>query len=95
MGNSLEQKLIGQDLELYRRVDEVLFYLWDPIGVSEAPEARDEYYTYVPQVFSMVQSNTSANEIADYLQNIAREAMGLRVSAESLTNDQEIASLLL
>jgi hypothetical protein len=91
----MEQKLIGQDLELYRRIDEVLFYLWDPIGVNEAPEARDEYYSYLPEVFSMVQSNASAKEIAVYLQKIVREAMGLTVSAESLVHNQKIASLLL
>ena len=34
------------DEELYRRVDEVLHYLWDPIGVAGIPEARDEYYGY-------------------------------------------------
>lgn len=39
--------------ELYQRVDEVLHYVWDPIGVSDAPEARDEYFSYLPIVFGM------------------------------------------
>ena len=48
------QKLPPDQMELYRRVDEVLHYLWDPIGVAGAPEARDEYYSYLPHVFSLL-----------------------------------------
>ena len=44
-------KLEPHDEELYRRVDEVLHYIWDPIGVAGAPMARDEYYAYLPQIF--------------------------------------------
>lgn len=40
-------KLTDDGLELYRRVDEVLFYVWDPIGVANSPAARDEYYGYL------------------------------------------------
>lgn len=32
--------------ELDKRIDEVLFYVWDPIGVSDIPEARGEYSSY-------------------------------------------------
>ncbi|CAD6563044.1 hypothetical protein ACFQ3P_41525 [Paraburkholderia sabiae] len=47
-------KLADDELELHRRVDEVLFYVWDPIGVANSPAARDEYYGYLPIVFSML-----------------------------------------
>lgn len=36
--------------ELERRVDEVLFYIWDPIGVNSYVSARAEYRSYIPQV---------------------------------------------
>ena len=36
--------------ELHRRTDEVLHYIWDPIGVSGVPTARDEYSGYVPRL---------------------------------------------
>lgn len=36
--------------ELERRVDEVLFYKWDPIGVNSYVGARAEYRCYVPAV---------------------------------------------
>ena len=42
-----------EEIELYKRVDEVLHYLWDPIGVAEEPWARDEYYSYLPKMNRM------------------------------------------
>jgi hypothetical protein len=42
-------EFMPKDKELYRRIDEVVHYLWDPIGVSDVPEARDEYHSYLPE----------------------------------------------
>jgi hypothetical protein len=39
--------------ELLTRVNEVLHYIWDPIGVRGEPNARDEYDSYVPEVYSL------------------------------------------
>ncbi len=36
------QRLSPEDMAPYRAIDEVLHYIWDPIGISDAPEARDE-----------------------------------------------------
>jgi hypothetical protein len=44
-------KLLPHQDELYRRTDEVLHYIWDPIGVAGVPEARDEYDSYLPHAF--------------------------------------------
>ena len=63
--------------ELRRRVDEVLHYIWDPIGVRGEPHARDEYDSYVPEVYSLLQSGASAEQIAAHLDKIATERMGL------------------
>lgn len=65
------------DKDLYRMVDEVLHYIWDPIGVAGEPRARDEYYAYVPGVFSLVRDGKNAEEISAYLRSIATEHMGL------------------
>ena len=62
---------------LRRRVDEVLHYIWDPIGVRGEPHARDEYDSYVPEVYSLLQSGASAEQIAAHLDKIATERMGL------------------
>ncbi len=46
--------------ELKRRVDEVLYYVWDPIGVSDEPFARGEYHSYVPRVSQLVKESDEA-----------------------------------
>ncbi len=88
----MEIKLSRPEEVLYRAVDEVLHYVWDPIGVAEAPRARDEYYSYLPQVFLLVKENAAATEIADYLSEISTENMGLN---ENRAHDLKVAKLLL
>jgi hypothetical protein len=63
--------------ELHRRVDEVLFYIWDPIGVSPEPYARGEYTSYVWQVLELVEKNDSIQPVSEYLANIINTIMGL------------------
>jgi hypothetical protein len=50
MGSRMSPK----DDALYQAVGEVMHYIWDPIGVAGVPQARDEYYSYVPQVFGLL-----------------------------------------
>lgn len=59
--------LSSQDKELLRRIDEVLHYRWDPIGVAGVPQARDEYESYVPQVFQLLKETVDGRDVADYL----------------------------
>ena len=73
---------VFQPNELESRVDEVLFYNWDPIGVSPEPYARAEYRSYVISVLGMVQNNKSATEIAEYLCKIESESMELPPNKE-------------
>jgi hypothetical protein len=56
--------------EFNRRADEVLHYLWDPIGVSGNVAARGEYTGYVPRLIMLLEANAPANTIADYLTEI-------------------------
>lgn len=70
-------KLAPAEEELYRRTDEVLHYVWDPIGVAGTPLARDEYFGYLPQVFRLIQANASAEQIAAYLEEVTTVGMGL------------------
>jgi len=85
-------KLPPLEEELYRRTDEVLHYIWDPIGVSTAPEARDEYYSYLPPVFSLLKARADVEAIADHLTEIATKRMGLPSNHK---HDLEVAELLL
>jgi hypothetical protein len=54
-------KLVDTELELYRRVDEVLYYRWDPIGVAPSLVTRDEYQGYLPKVFTMLHEGSGAS----------------------------------
>ena len=86
------KKLSPPDEELYRRVDEVLHYIWDPIGVSGAPNARDEYYSYLPIVFKLLKSDSNSEQIVDYLFEVSTERMGLNGNR---AHDVQVAEVLL
>ena len=77
-------KLSPKDMELYRRVDEVLHYRWDPCQASGVPQARDEYYGYLPSIFSLVRGGADAVTIAEHLASIEQERMGLPGNTASL-----------
>ncbi len=85
-------RLLEYEEELYKRCDEVLHYLWDPIGVSDYPEARDEYYSYLPQVFQLVRSNAPEQKIIDLLSEISQQQMG---GLANLERDRATAITLL
>lgn len=83
------------EMELYRRTDEVLHYIWDPIGISGVPEARDEYYSYLPKIFKMLASSTDGKDIADYLIFVEHEMMGLSIKDKARERANEVADILL
>ena len=62
---------------LNTRISEVLFYQWDPIGVSGMLNARDEYDMYVPLVVGKLTGGATQREVAALLDQIASERMGL------------------
>jgi hypothetical protein len=92
LGSVMGQKLSPPDLELYQRVDEVLHYIWDSIGVSGEPMARDEYYSYLPHVFSLLKSNENPAPIEKYLFEVATDRMGLKGNN---SKDSQAAKILL
>ena len=70
------------DKELTRRVDELLYYVWDPIGVANEPYARGEYASYVPMVRQFVERNDEIRPISSYLATVVRDQMGLSPNNE-------------
>lgn len=62
--------------EIAIRIDEVLYYQWDPIGVSNEPYARGEYSPYVDSILNHV-INEDLIKIADTLTEIESNNMGL------------------
>lgn len=86
------RKFSPREAELYKRCDEVLHYVWDPIGVAGAPAARDEYYSYLPQVVALVKDNADPGRIANYLATTAEQGMGLAANPK---RDQRVVELLM
>ena len=62
--------------ELNQRIDEVLYYEWDPIGVSDEPCARAEYSSYTMTILKYVLTE-DLNQIANQLSKIETDSMGL------------------
>jgi hypothetical protein len=87
-------KLNPFEQALYQRTDEVLHYLWDPIGVAGCPQARDEYYAYLPQVFGMLLEKKTEEEIASYLMRVEDERMGLSTTEATRANAAQVATFL-
>ncbi|WP_394167014.1 hypothetical protein [Neptunomonas phycophila] len=86
------KKLPPKEMEFYKRIDEILFYKWDPIGISDGDWARDEYQSYLPQVFSIALQNEAPEPIAKYLTIATTENMGLSSAEE---HDLSIAKIIL
>lgn len=86
------KKLPPDQLELYERIDEILFYKWDPIGVSDSDWARDEYQSYLPRVFAYAMESDSPEPIAKYLGVASTENMGLSAAPE---HDMNVAQIII
>jgi hypothetical protein len=67
-----------------------LHYIWDPIGISEAPGARDEYRNYLPKVYQISCNENSNEAIVEYLLKIELGSMGLKPNREKAIRVAEI-----
>jgi hypothetical protein len=81
--------------KVHERADEILQYLWDPIGVGHFPEARDEYSSYVPQVVRLLFEEKSRQELLRYLHEIESGHMGLRQTDATLAHTEKTADTLI
>jgi|LakMenEpi03Aug12_release.lakeMendotaPanAssembly.Ray.scaffolds.fasta_scaffold6103956_1 hypothetical protein len=50
---------------MIEKVNEVLYSVWNPIGVADLPE--DEYLSYAKKILEKYSNNNSAVDIAEYL----------------------------
>jgi hypothetical protein len=63
-------------------IHRILLYEWDPIGVADAPEAHDEYDSYVGQVYVLLIHHEPRHGVFDYLWWAETKHMGLRGSRQ-------------
>ena len=68
---------MSTDEELHRIIDEVLHYIWDPIGISDEPGARTEYHSYVPEVLEILKNGGNEQLIANHLMSASLHRMGM------------------
>lgn len=83
------KKSMPEDDELFKRIDEVVHYLWDPIGISEIPQARDEYHSYLAAIYSSVKSGNT-KEVVETMKRITGENMGLIFDQDKAEKAAEI-----
>ena len=50
----LKPALSPEQQMLYNEIDKILWEDWDPIGVNDCEGARDEYSSYVPQIYRLI-----------------------------------------
>jgi hypothetical protein len=55
----------------------LLLHEWDPIGISDVAEAKDEYDTYAFQMYTMLREGANETAIARYLNWVVTSRMSL------------------
>jgi hypothetical protein len=76
-----------------RELCQVLFWRWDPLGVSDYfPNTADEYDGYAPGVVALLRLGVAPDVLADHLDFLEREPMGL--PPRDGTQRTEVAELL-
>jgi hypothetical protein len=63
--------------ELYQQVCDLLFDVWDPIGVNGIGGPRDEYDSYAAGLIRLVRAGADESEVTEHLSRLSRITMGL------------------
>ena len=71
-----------QSKSIHSLIRHVLLHDWDPIGIADFPEARDEYNGYVDGVYKLLESGATVRDVAAHLAQIERDTLGLSTSLE-------------
>jgi len=81
--------------ELWKRIQNILWERWDPIGVYEPDcEWDDEYDSYVPHIFKLAVEGKDHVHIAESLTFSATQSMGLS-SSGSNQHELDVAKLII
>lgn len=78
----MERKPSSKEQILYRQIDEILWTDWDPIGINDCEQARDEYTGYLPHVWRFKLQSADPETIAQYLFDVETDRMGLNGDIE-------------
>lgn len=87
---NMKNKLTTAEKKLYKRIAEILWEDWDPIGVNDGEnDCDDEYDSYVPHIFRLVSEGKEPFRIAASLSSSVEQNMGLSANKQ---HDFNIAS---
>lgn len=71
------RKYLDRARHYHAAIRTVLLTEWDPIGVSQIPEAQDEYDSYVGGVYRLLITHVDRRGLFLHLWQIETEHMGL------------------
>lgn len=71
--DDMETKLVG----LSKAISQILWEDWDPMGMKDNEEARDEYDSYVPELVRLKKHGADKSAIISYLREIEYNSMDL------------------
>jgi len=70
-------KMTADQKKVYELIDGILWKDWDPIGVNDIEDVRDEYQSYTPHIFSLIIHGAAKIEIAEHLFMLETVNMGI------------------
>ena len=71
-----KEKLSSGQLEVFNKIDHILYNDWNPIGVPDLP--RNEYQDYTSQIFKLKIQGAAKEQMAEYLHKLEKNYMGLK-----------------
>jgi hypothetical protein len=88
--NDADKRKARDDL---RSVEQVLWDVWDPIGVNSAGAPRDEYDSYAPGVMRLLLAGATEDVLVAHLQALEADLLGM--DADTTARETAIALLQL
>ena len=79
--------------EMEKRVSEILFYVWDPIGVNRMTSCRDEYESYVPVIAAYLLHDFAESALDTLMMFIMEDYMGTRLTSQPRRKYQHIETM--
>jgi hypothetical protein len=61
----------------------VLLKVWDPIGVTDEPNAQDEYDGYIGKLYALLMRNAPDSDLTEHLYWAAHDQMGFDAAQRS------------
>jgi len=73
------------EYDLVEQIRTILLRDWDPVGIGDNPNLKDEYDSYLPELVRILRiSPVSEDAVLAYLQKIEVDRMGLPEDPERI-----------